>query len=426
MRRVLCIWLFALATVLVVACGSANNQEIVVEEKASAETVTSAETTTSELETLVDTMLMPSGNEPTNMTVTFLVAEGDIDYDEVVFYHTPDIIYTTTGSENGLGGTFMYIQGAVKSFETQGDNELVIIQSSSGIIGLTLHRELFVAEYIELDLLEIGEYFDVFFMYMGMSSVLEMPVGMFVGLCLNDIYIPAPTPTPEPTPEPIPLPDFFDDEERASQFDQFMRAGSFADIYYLTIYYIENNNPHEQDSAWEIINLLEPILEHINRVTIIHDTFNNTATIFYRGLYDVSLQHSFVPYTGTRSSGLSIMVGFHNNGWIFADRARIRLEDGSTVTVTMGRDSTRDVIRGGEIREFVRFNPNSRQLEQLLCSRPYMIRFEESERQLDRTLTELEQNALDVIHLFERSQVPLRRLFNTRGRTYSQPTMKPE
>jgi len=219
---------------------------------------------------------------------------------------------------------------------------------------------------------------------------------------------------PIPIPEPEPLTNFFAIEDNVEQFDQFMRSGNFVGIRDLANAYIEHNNPDEQDSVWAVLNYLEPLLENIDRVTIVHDTFNNVATIFYSGLTDINLTHSFVPYTGTRSR-LGIMVGFHNNGWIFADRARIRLENGETVSVIMGRDATTDVIRGGEIREFVRLNPSSRQLEQLLASRPYIIRFEGNERQLDRTLTEAEQNALEIIHLFDRSQIPLRHLFNRRG-----------
>ena len=417
MRKVICAWLFVLAIMLFVACGNTGEQEASAVNEVPTDIYEPVETIDPDPEPEIDAILIPSGNEPTDMTIASLVEESGIASGrEVVFYHIPEIIYSTTGEENGLSGTFMYTQGTVISFEILGDTEWAIVEESGRTVGISLPRELFNTEHTELDLLEIGESFDIFFVYMGMSAVLEMPVGMFVGLCLDDIHIPTPSPAPDPRPEPTPHPDFFDTEENMRQYDQLMRAGDFIGIYNLVIAYIEDGNLYEQDSAWSILYYLEPILEYIDRVTIIHDTFNNTATIFYRGLYDVSMQHSFVPYTGTRS-GLRIMVGFHNNGWIFADRARIRLEDGSTVTITMGRDSTRDVIRGSEIREFVRFNPSSRQLEQLLDSRPYMIRFEENERQLDRTLTESERNALDVIWLFDQSQVPLRHLFNARRRT---------
>ena len=160
-----------------------------------------------ELDEIIEITLTPSGNTPNNNTVAIAFSQED----DIVFYNVPDIIYTTLGSENGLGGTFMYFRGIVQSFETVGGFENAIIQTDIGEIVLFLPIEIFdfavegglMYSPTDLDLLEVGEEFGFFFMYEGFSEVLDMPAGIFVGLYGT---APAPDPEPEPEPEPTPAP----------------------------------------------------------------------------------------------------------------------------------------------------------------------------------------------------------------------------
>jgi len=118
-------------------------------------------------------VLTPSRMSPTNEVVTLLFAnhfnlEFD-EYNDIVFYQTSNIIYVTTGEENGLNGTFMYIEGVVTSFLDAGDLEGVIIQTdefNQREIILGFPRSLFelaveydvLTEPFEFDLLERSRY----------------------------------------------------------------------------------------------------------------------------------------------------------------------------------------------------------------------------------------------------------------------------
>jgi len=149
--------------------------------------------------------LIPSANAPTNNAVAIAFAD---DNNNVVFHYVPSIVYSTTAEENGLDGTFMHFSGVVTSFEVFDDVEFVVTQTNDGMIALVLPRDVFdinvsaglLDSTLELDLLEIGQEFDFFFMYMGFSEVLEMPSGMFVGLNSDSNY-PDNVYAPEPTQE---------------------------------------------------------------------------------------------------------------------------------------------------------------------------------------------------------------------------------
>jgi len=196
--------------------------------------------------------------------------------------------------------------------------------------------------------------------------------------------------------------DFFRDEERGNELVSLRNAGDFLGMEEFVLRYIEEMGDTilDTDSAFLILAHLEPMIAMLDRVEIQYDSFDDVANIFYRGLTSLSREHSFVPYTTTRANSISLTVGFYRNGWIFADRARLRLEDGETITFTMGRDADRDIIHGSEIRESRTFRSVSdRDLERMLASRGETIRFEGDDN-VDHTLTELERNALEVIYVF--------------------------
>jgi len=201
------------------------------------------------------------------------------------------------------------------------------------------------------------------------------------------------------------LTDFFASEGNIDRYNQLTRAGDYRGLYELVKLHIENNDAQPYDSAWFILEYLEPLLEVIDQVEIVYDAFDDVATIFYRGLTDVSRQYSLVPYTTTRSNSVNILIGFQNSSWIFADSARVRFEDGEMVTIGMS-NSSRIVLDGGRgIRETVSTSDSNLRTRLGGESLPYMIRFEGRDHQLDRTLTEEEQNAFEVVSIFQHTNV---------------------
>lgn len=138
--------------------------------------------------------LVPSGKLPSdekvNFTYYFFGYVG-----EIAFYQTPDIIFTTTAAENGLGETLMYIRGTIERFGTIDGLDLVFIRTDSGMMVMNLPFYLLdfgIAEGLltaptDIDLLEIDHEYGFFWLYTGFSGVLEMPVGILLGLDIESI-----------------------------------------------------------------------------------------------------------------------------------------------------------------------------------------------------------------------------------------------
>ena len=141
---------------------------------------------TAETPSKMEISLLSSGLSPIDDRVALMFGgEG-----EITFYHVPEIIYSTTGAENGLTDTCMYVTGIVRQLEMVEDYEIAIIETNEGTILLSLERERFNTYGLsaELELLQIGREFGFFFQYLGFSGVYEMAVGELVGLH-SDTYI---------------------------------------------------------------------------------------------------------------------------------------------------------------------------------------------------------------------------------------------
>ena len=210
---------------------------------------------------------------------------------------------------------------------------------------------------------------------------------------------------------PIHLSDFVEHdfhwvEERSEELVRFARRGEYAQVLELLEAYIAEKGDalHPNDSAFIMLERVLPMVEALDEVTMVYDSFDGRTTIFYRGLTEITRQNSFVPYS-SGGGGLSVLVGFQHNNWIFADRARIRLENGDTLTANMGTDADWDVLAAGTIQESRAFTLNESagsgnlSLSALLNSHPVAIRFE-GEQDIDRELSEAEQNAITVLHPF--------------------------
>ena len=127
-------------------------------------------------------VLLDSGFTPVDLFLAEIFQAENI---EMIFYHAHPIIFTTTAEENGLGDTFMFIEGTVHEIgEPVELNEILIVRAENGFIAIGLAYELIemLGLVYNVNLFEIGETYRFFFRYTGFSGVLEMPMGMFVGL----------------------------------------------------------------------------------------------------------------------------------------------------------------------------------------------------------------------------------------------------
>ena len=200
--------------------------------------------------------------------------------------------------------------------------------------------------------------------------------------------------------------DFHWEEERSGELIRLARLGEYLQVQEMLEAYIAEKGDalHPNDSAFIMLERVLPMVAALDMVTMVYDSFDSRTTIFYRGLTEITRQNSFVPYS-SGGGGLSVLVGFQHNNWIFADRARIRLENGDTLTANMGTDADWDVLAAGTIQESRSFTLNESagsgnlSLSTLLASHPVAIRFE-GEQDIDRELSEAEQNAITVLYPF--------------------------
>jgi len=213
--------------------------------------------------------------------------------------------------------------------------------------------------------------------------------------------------------------DFFMSEERGNDFVSLYRRGDFLGMEAMLHDYIDEvgSDIEDGDTVFWLLEHLEPMLDVLDQVEIHYDSFDDVATIFYRGLTDISFQNSFVPHTSTRNAAMYAFIGFHNNEWINATRARMQFENGVTILFTMNEDG-RTTISGSEIREGRSRRLRDGDVDSLLNSNPVAIRFQgqgSAGAILDRDLSHAEQNAFRVVYRFKDTNFfpNLRRIMQT-------------
>lgn len=128
----------------------------------------------------------------------------------------PDIIYSTSAEENGLGDTFMFADGVVTKTQTVNGYPTHILKTDKGQVGIInlLNDPAFYT-------LSNGDTVRVCFLYMGYSEVLNMATGAYaetgnlnIPITYPGVSVPSTTPTtptapttpttPTITPEPEP------------------------------------------------------------------------------------------------------------------------------------------------------------------------------------------------------------------------------
>jgi len=130
--------------------------------------------------------LISSGRLPQNGFIAQSFGAGN----DTTFYEIPEIIYTTTGAENGLIDTFMFFEGSVISRGAlDGNLEYVIANTSANeTVIVTFNPDLFdlaveiANAHPELLLLSGNRNLCFFVKYMGLSVVYDMPAFVLIGL----------------------------------------------------------------------------------------------------------------------------------------------------------------------------------------------------------------------------------------------------
>ena len=201
----------------------------------------------------------------------------------------------------------------------------------------------------------------------------------------------------------VPTNDLFMSEDRQEEYVRLINSFSFEELEEFLITYIEEYEPDERDSVFDALAILErmaPALEQRGNFIIIHDDFDNSYTLKFRGANEISRNTSIDVTISTNPSSMNVSVGFVRSGWLFFDRTEIR-SDGEVVT-SGSHDHfavQRDVLHGGTIREYIvtyRTLANSENVRTIYEAENTVIRFENrtNGETFDHTFTAAEVNAL--------------------------------
>jgi len=201
--------------------------------------------------------------------------------------------------------------------------------------------------------------------------------------------------------------DFFANEERMPEYRRLYRSGDYLGIYDLVNTYIkEAEEINESDSAFTILEYLEPIMEVMDQVEIIYDSVDDSATIYYKGLTQISDHHNFIPHSSSRNNGVYFTVGFENSDWLHFNQVIITLENNQQLKFFSLNNTNQEVLSNGNVLEESKISLSHDQISLLQRSKPTGIRFTNAEGQfLDFDFTEEERNALEVLLVFQETNV---------------------
>lgn len=192
--------------------------------------------------------------------------------------------------------------------------------------------------------------------------------------------------------------DFFLDEENIEFYERALNRAEYKDIYdRVTSYIDENGDIQESDSAYEIKGILEPIQESMDKVEVQYDDFDNTSTIYYQGMTDISSENYFIPYVSSDNSEMSLLLGFEKEGWLFTDRLYLNIDGEKEFYGTFNADT--QVLDGGTIREeYTDNNYDEELIERIINADEVKMRFEGENGELDKDLTANDIDALKTIY----------------------------
>lgn len=146
------------------------------------------------------------------------------------------------------------------------------------------------------------------------------------------------------------------------QLCEYVNDLAFTEIVAMVDAYLADVDASADDIAHEVRELAVRGAELLEQAYVYTDEFDGRVTVYYPGVRAISTDINILPYirpggrvSDTRPRGsadLHIDFGFYRTGWLFFDRASLRMSDDSIWEQNFGAfDTNRDVIRGGTIRE---------------------------------------------------------------------------
>lgn len=193
----------------------------------------------------------------------------------------------------------------------------------------------------------------------------------------------------------IPLNDFFNDAQRQEQFNTLYKSYQYSALADYINMYISENEIDSSDSAYAILDLINPALAYESKWIIAFDEFDSKYVLSFLGADSITKDSAVA--VSVKDTDLNIKTGFRKTNWLFFDHIALSVNGEQIYTASVkSYDCTRNVISGKTIEEYCECSFYDNILEQLGTAETAILRFsnENSGEVYDHTLTRNEIDAL--------------------------------
>lgn len=191
--------------------------------------------------------------------------------------------------------------------------------------------------------------------------------------------------------------DYFSNESNVTAYEESREKADYKTMYEKARKHIETNDVNESDSAYEIIEIVEPLQDILGEIDVKYDEFDNDSTIYYKGLTDIGSNNYIVPFIETSDKELNILVGFEKEGWLFAEKINFNIDGEKHSYISLDPDT--NTLGGSTIREeYIVTSYDSELIENIINGNEIKIRFEGEKGSLDYSLTKEDKKAIETIN----------------------------
>lgn len=322
------------------------------------------------------------------------------------FVEAPKELYSTIASGNPYEGVRYQFYGEVTAYEAAADEngycDAVTLETAFGPIQIVNRYKALALEHPEFDtemmretfaLPAEGEFVCIDAEYRGFSLKAKMPFAFLggetdtVGVYKNLIESGA-----MEKPEII---DFFLDEKRREWYEDLCISCQYRILYDVIQDYLANNEVRENDSAYSILEIIEPVMQFDSGWIVGLDEFDGGYAVTFPGAQDISEDCYIAPKL--KQNNIEVKIGFIRDEWLFFDTYQIsadgeRVREGSVKSY----DAVRDVLSGNNVREYAFITISDGPLKTIQDADKVVIRFQnkKSQQQVSHILTQAELDAL--------------------------------
>ncbi len=186
----------------------------------------------------------------------------------------------------------------------------------------------------------------------------------------------------------------------AEDYEVACKEGRYNDILADVQSYIVSTSPPSYDSAYELISVLTPIVEHWDSIEINYDSIEKVAIFTYAGVNKINSNIHFVPYATTNEKLIHSLIGFYDSDWIFFED--IIISSNENIEISASYDKLEKVANNGQIYEAYDTTFENDNIEELLSSPTHTIRFVAKDGSFkDYMMSDKEYEALVTIAKFQ-------------------------